>query len=117
MMDFFQYIQNKIGLVTAHFIWDLKKYYPEAYSLLEQFKKDILIPFINQNIIRGIYEGLYRPDINMSFTGDLYLWQLQHAMEDGYLQNNQRREFLKCLNVLFLNGIINESGRQTIAGK
>lgn len=117
MMDFFQYIQNKIGLVTTHFIWDLKKYYPEAYSLLEQFKKDILIPFINQNIIRGVYEGLYRPDINMSFTGDLYLWQLQHAMEDGYLQNNQRREFLKCLNVLFLNGIINESGRQTIAGK
>ncbi|TJZ53703.1 hypothetical protein FAZ15_16890 [Sphingobacterium olei] len=104
-------------MITAHFIWDLKKYYPEAYSLLEQFKSDLLLPFINQNIVRGIDERLYRSDIDMSFTGNLYLWQLQHAMEDGHLQNKQQQELIKCLNCFFLNSIINENGRQAIAGK
>lgn len=44
---------------------ELEKLYPVIYTKFQGFKKDFLLQAIRNNLIRGIDEGLYRPEIDV----------------------------------------------------
>jgi AcrR family transcriptional regulator len=45
-------------------IYDMQKYHPEAYQKFNEHKTKFLLGYMQQNIERGIKEGLYRGEIN-----------------------------------------------------
>lgn len=110
MINHFRYVQDYCSQLTPRFIWDLKKYYPDEYKLLQQLKDDKVVPFIKQNLARGIAEGIYRSDINTILVSWLYLWQIENAFETALLYTHSRGELVRCINCLFLRGILNAKG-------
>ena len=45
-------------------IYEMQKYHPDAYQTFHQHKTKFLLNHMEQNLVRGIREELYRPDIN-----------------------------------------------------
>ena len=46
-------------------LFDMQKYYPGAFKMFSEHKNDYLYGLIRENLIRGLKEELYRPDLNI----------------------------------------------------
>jgi hypothetical protein len=46
-------------------MFDMQKYYPAAYQKFSRHKNDYLYGVIRDNLLRGIREELYRPEIRV----------------------------------------------------
>lgn len=110
LAHFFKYIETRLDILTPRLLRDVRNYYHDAFSLLLHSKDDKLIPFLKQNIIRGIAEDIYRSDLDSNAASWLYCWELQNAMEGTLVQDAKRHELLSCINSFFLHGIINAKG-------
>ena len=76
-IDRFIAINQEIGqqLKQMHpsVMFDVQKYYPEAWEMVRQFKNDFIAKLIVDNIEQGIGEGLYRKNINPEIVSFLYV--------------------------------------------
>lgn len=57
-------------------IFDLQKFHPKAWNLVEQHKSTFLLSKIVDNLQRGIREGYYRADLNIEIMARLRLAEL-----------------------------------------
>ena len=114
IISLFQYIQNQLEIITPQFVRDIRKYYPDAYSLFVQFKTNKLVPFVKQNIARGLREDIYRSDIDIDTTCWLYTWLLQNAIEETSVPFEKRFRLVWNTNYLFLYGIMNAKGMKLV---
>lgn len=103
--NLFENSQHIMNILTPCFIRELKKYYQGAYHLLAEFRENTILPFVVQNISKGIEEGVYRPDLDCEMVSLLYCWQLQNIYESASVPL-QINELLSHTNDLFLQGII-----------
>ena len=75
-------------------IYDMQKYHPQAFARFLKHKNDYLYNIISKNLLRGIKEELYRPEIDieilsrfrvesmlMTFNPDFYLSQKHNLAE------------------------------------
>lgn len=54
-------------------IYDIKKYYPKAWDIIEQYKMEFIYKHIKENLARGKREKLYRENINEDIISRIYL--------------------------------------------
>lgn len=52
--------------------FQLQKYYPRIYNTIKSKQRKLLEDQIQQNLNRGIKNGLYRPDLPVEFTSRIY---------------------------------------------
>jgi len=107
--NFSEHIVGALEVFTPKFIRDLKKYYPGAYKQLIVFRDNLIIPFIERCLKRGIAEEIFRPDIDIRNTGWLYCWQIQNLLE-GDTSIADISKIIENSNDLFLHGILNSKG-------
>ena len=58
MMEIFRSMNNSL-------LFDMQKYHPAAFQKFAKHKNDYLYSMIKENLMRGISEELYRPDIKV----------------------------------------------------
>lgn len=58
MMEIFRSMNNSL-------LFDMQKYHPRAFQKFAKHKNDYLYTIIKENLLRGISEELYRPDIKI----------------------------------------------------
>ncbi|HMD01127.1 MAG TPA: TetR/AcrR family transcriptional regulator, partial [Ferruginibacter sp.] len=58
MMEIFRSMNNSL-------LFDMQKYHPAAFQRFAKHKNDYLYNIIKENLLRGIKEELYRPDIKV----------------------------------------------------
>ncbi len=68
---------------NANTIVELQKFYPESWQLVEKHHNDYVLKIIKNNILNGINEGLYRPEINVDIIAKLYVGKTQLLLEVG----------------------------------
>ena len=69
----------------ASVIYDIQKYHPESWGLLENHKKEFIKDVILKNTKRGIEEGFYRDNLNPEIIASLYIVMIDslfHADEN-----------------------------------
>jgi TetR/AcrR family transcriptional regulator, cholesterol catabolism regulator len=71
MMKAMEMLQEMFTNMNPSLIFDLKKYHPVAFSIFDRHKNGFIFNVIRDNLIRGIKEGLYRPDINIDIIAHL----------------------------------------------
>jgi AcrR family transcriptional regulator len=54
-------------------IYDIKKYYPQAWQIIDQFKSGYIYSCIKENIIKGKEQGLYREKLDEDVISRLYI--------------------------------------------
>ena len=98
MFEISQFIVETIKNINPSVFYDLQKYHPKAWELLENHKWSFVYSQILNNIQRGIAEGLYRDNMNpeliarmhlaktnMVFSGELFPID-QYDIEDVFIE-------------------------------
>jgi AcrR family transcriptional regulator len=89
--------------INASAFHDMKKYYPEAFKLFQEFKRNHIVKTLEEVLNKGIKQGYIRPDIDvkimaymrvnqieMGFDNDLFppalynVWQVQQQFQDHF---------------------------------
>lgn len=58
-------VVEMFSTMNPSLVFDMQKYYPKAFQKFLKHKNDYIYNIIRNNIIRGISEELYRPDMNV----------------------------------------------------
>lgn len=70
-------VQRKINSIHSSILYDLKKYYPEAWSIMNRHRERFVVNAIEQNIIRGQQQGLYRSDLHAAVIARIYALRME----------------------------------------
>jgi AcrR family transcriptional regulator len=95
---------------------DLRNFYPEAWSIIEVFKEQIIYPQLLSNLNSGIQQGFYRDNIQANIVVYMYIGLLdsvimQHSvLKTETLLDEVYKEHLK----MHMYSICSEKGRNTL---
>jgi AcrR family transcriptional regulator len=97
--------------IRHSFCYDLKKFFPEVWEEIEQYKLRLFKSII-LNLEWGMKEGIYRNDINTIFVADLRLYQLMNCLQPQLVatQKWDLERVLLDFTRLYLHGITTEKG-------
>lgn len=97
-------------------IYDLQKYYPHEWNLMETFQIDFVKASITQNVNEGQADGLYRIDLDPEVAALMYGTLIKGMMMQlADRENNYDFKTLHLQMVSYhLNGICTEKGRNYI---
>ena len=59
-------IQEMFNRMNPLALFEIEKYYPLAFEKIEKHKVDIIFSMISANLEKGIAEGLYRKDVDVT---------------------------------------------------
>ncbi len=58
--------QQMFQEISPAMLFDLEKHHPQAHRNFLKYKNDYMLKVIEKNLLRGIEEGLYRPELNVN---------------------------------------------------
>lgn len=98
---------------SPNIIYETKKYHPEVWKLFESHIDGFIRQKIQDNLIRGIEEGLYRREINPEIISKMRIVQIGSVFNQEIFPSWQYdfREIDIQLIAMYLYGIVTEEGR------
>lgn len=117
--EIFKNIVQHIGDVSPNILYELKKYHPEAYHMHKEFMWTFSKKCVEENITKGIAEGLYRENINTHLIATNYILMMMNIFEnsDAYGKNVHPIEIYKELFQYHINAIASNKGRKYLTDK
>lgn len=102
--------------IRYSFFYDMEKFFPDAWKLVEQSRQQHLLPNIVRNLERGLNEGVYREDLDLELTPHIRLQQLQSVLQPGAFSAFQSNllQLMTRLTRFYLHGITSSKGSQLI---
>lgn len=97
-------------------LFDLQKYYQQAFKIFLTHKNEYVYGKIKQNITRGIKEGLYRSDLNLEIVSRYRVESIVIAFNPEF-QTSVKSNLVSIaqeLSTFFLYGVVNEKGYKLI---
>lgn len=91
--------------INPNFIYDLKKYYPEIYKNYIDHTRTHVYNKIRENMLRGIEEGVYRPELSVDLISRLYVQKLEDIMDGEFNIPDEKVAINKIFKVMFENHI------------
>ncbi|MDA0198008.1 MAG: TetR/AcrR family transcriptional regulator [Bacteroidetes bacterium] len=73
MLYIANHVYRQLTTINFNLVFELRKFYPEIWQLLEKHRIEFVPKIISDNISKGISEGLYRQDIQADIITQLYL--------------------------------------------
>jgi TetR/AcrR family transcriptional regulator, cholesterol catabolism regulator len=71
------YMKQMLESIHPSLLYDLKKYHPMAFNIFSEHKNTCFYESIVLNLQKGIAEGYYRSDINISVLAKLRMEQVE----------------------------------------
>jgi AcrR family transcriptional regulator len=113
MIDISRHISNHHRDTNLTVLYDLQKYYPEAWDRVSEFQKEFIQHAIGQNIEEGKHEKLYRADLDVFTTASMYGTLIRGMMKQ--LASRQNTYDFKTLHLQMVSyhlyGICTSTGR------
>lgn len=102
--------------LTSSVVYDLKKYYPEAWNLIDQMQRDHVYKSILNNLQRGITEGDYRSDLDPEIMARLHVGSLYLPIDHTLfpIREFQPDQVFKEYIYHFVRGVASEQGLEKI---
>lgn len=91
-------------------LWfELKKYYPDIFARIEEYKDKFITESTLSNVLRGMDEGLFREDLNAKMIARFYSG-MSYSM---YEMANEfdKVEIMQEMYLYHLYGIVSDKGR------
>ena len=67
-----QLVSERIKHMHPSILFDMQKYYPEAWDIIDKHRRNFIVKTIKQNLIHGQEQGLYRKEINSTIVARLF---------------------------------------------
>ena len=111
MMELNKCLAEIKSMVPQNILFEVEKYFPEAYKLIDNHKENFVKKIIIENIGRGQKEGLYRTELNPEFIANMYLVCTNHIITSKhYAQPDYVSKVLPQFFLYHLHGIATERG-------
>lgn len=117
LTNFFECIETMLNVFTPAFLCDVEMYFPGIHMKIKTFADEKMIPFLCQNIHRGITENIYRADLKKDVAAKLYLWELKKAVEEGFVARPYTAQLIGTINNFFIHSLVNSKGKKLLIGK
>ena len=94
--------------------YDLKKYYPELYTNLNQIRKERMYNAILKNIQKGKKEGLFRMDMNDEIIAQIQVSRFLNMTSSDFFNPDDifKPQYILELFIYHIRGIANQKGLQ-----
>ena len=76
MINLMRNLGEMFRKVNPSTFYDLQKYYPKTWKLFLDFKEDFIFKTMEEALLRGIKQGMIRPDINVKVLVRLRMEQI-----------------------------------------
>lgn len=100
--------------INPSMLFDLQKFHSKAWSLYNQHKLDVISQSVEQNIVQGIRDGLFRSDLNPNVLARLRIAMLESGFNDNIFPREQFNfiEVQSQIFELFVYGMCTDKGRK-----
>ena len=111
------FIDHTFRKINPVVVWDLQRFHPAVYRIFEHYKDGFMFGVVRDNLVRGIEQGLYRPELNVDIIARFRInsvmagMSAQYTFPEQYDQKTVQRELLE----LYLHGIVSPGGLELIA--
>ena len=106
-------IHEVLNNINPKLFYDLQKYHTQAWLFFKEFRDKAIYERINNNLKRGVKEGLYRADINIEIMTQLRLDQsdlIFHQHEQYTMNKYNIAQVMVELTEHFLYGVCSLTG-------
>ena len=114
-----RFVASQVGQVHPSVHFDLQKYHPEAWELLQSTERRDIHACITNNLQKGIEEGLYREDLDIDVIARIYISRFDVTF-DGELFPADKYHFEDVIWELFryhIRGIASDKGVKYLVKK
>ncbi len=112
LLELNRYINKVLKDYKPSMEFDLQKYYPESYKILQKARRKRMYETINENLKKGIEEGFYRKDLDIGIISKLHVFRCEGIIENDLFTQDEVTS-TKFFNEMFkfhIHGIANEKG-------
>lgn len=102
--------------IHAVFFYELEKLFPDSWDSLIQLSNQYNYPFVVNNLEKGVSEGYYRTDIDISATADIRITQLKLMLTRNinYIETRNLLNNPDQINLFYLHAITSPKGKKMI---
>ncbi len=114
-----RFVAAQIGEMHPSIHFDLEKYHPEAWALLQRNEREDIYKCVTSNMRKGVKEGLYRDDLNIDVIARIYISRFD-AVFDGELFPKENYRFEDVIWELFryhVRGMASDKGLKYLSRK
>lgn len=86
MINITEFVSGTIKQVNYKILFDLKKYFREAWDKMTNHRISYISEHVYQNINAGINQGLYRPDLNVKLISRMYVHLVDFLVDPEWLE-------------------------------
>jgi AcrR family transcriptional regulator len=111
------YVQDQVKDINPALIFDLQKYHRPVWEMLDKFHQNDIAIMVEDNLRRGVIEGLYREDLHVALTSKLYVGLMSIVSDVELFPANKfpthilHKEFVKY----HICGIVSEKGKALLS--
>ncbi|MBA3900623.1 MAG: TetR/AcrR family transcriptional regulator [Bacteroidetes bacterium] len=119
LFEIIKYNSEKIQAFHPSIHYDLEKYYPEAWKLFNDYKFNYLASCVEENLKKGIAEGLYRQNLNTKIIAKMHIARIDMIF-DAEIFPVSEFQFVDVLMELIryhIRGIASEKGLNYLSEK
>ena len=116
ILHLMEHMNSSLSKINPLLVLETYKYYPKAWALFDEHKEKFILTKMEENLARGIEEGVYRKDIDVSIIARLKLGHVD-IVSDGKLFPIDKFDFVKVHQQLmnqYLYGICSIKGHQIV---
>lgn len=109
-------IELQVKSINPVLLFELEKYHPSAWKVIQEFKDRFVRKSIRENLERGIREGLFRSNMNIDIITHLRLMQIESAYNPRYFPAAQfdLHEVMVQVTLHYIHGVATPEGHRRI---
>lgn len=114
-----RFVAAQVGQMHPSIHFDLEKYHPEAWTLLQSTEREDIYTCVTENMRKGVADGLYRDDLNIDVVARIYISRFDVTF-DGELFPSENYRFEEVIWEMFryhIRGIASEKGLKYLVKK
>ena len=111
-------ISEKLKFIHPSVIFDMQKYYPEAYAIMSNYRSDYIVKTIVSNSNRGREQGLFHTDFNVIIIAKFYSLKMEMMVDPTYISENNSLQDVFFEHLKYhIRGIANQTGLTHLENK
>ncbi|MEM6629957.1 MAG: TetR/AcrR family transcriptional regulator [Bacteroidota bacterium] len=116
LVKYMQHSIHQFQRISPKMIYEVRKYYPDGWKIFERHSSEYGVLKVEENLIRGISEGLYRPEINVNIVSRMRVNSINTEFDPTLFPEDEFNliEIHFQLFQIYLYGIATEKGRSLI---
>lgn len=114
-----KHVKQKFSAIHQSIHYDLEKYYPDAWTMMQNHQLNFVFETVKKNLEKGIAEGYYRDDLHPEIIARAYVTKI-YAMIDRTDEILKKYDFGTIYGEVMryhLRGIASEKGHKMLNNK